>query len=154
VLSVTSAGSLPEGTCALGASLSFAAAPLFGRCSLVTPGATWLTLFVDQYCGVAISPIKDTACAEPAASYWTDMRIAAHYVTPSLIATRFNPAATTPIRWGGLPALGQPGMCPGCVEMWGRPASKPAPSRCAAELPPMLTFLCAPLQLLHAVAGA
>ena len=100
VLSVTAAGTLPAADCALGPQLAFASPPLFGRCSLAPPGTTLLSLYVDQYCGAVLTPMSDPQCAEPGASYWPSMRIAAHFVTPTLIATRFNPAATSPTRCG------------------------------------------------------
>ena len=50
-------------------------------------------------CAVQISPVKDAACAEPAASYWSSMKIKAHYVTPALIATSLNTASTNLTRW-------------------------------------------------------
>ena len=52
VLSVTDMGTLKTGTCGLAAlSLSYGDHPLFGQCSLSGPGITYLSVYVDQYCG-------------------------------------------------------------------------------------------------------
>ena len=132
LVSVTTPSTLPTATCALDAGLSYGNPALFGQCTL-TAGSTYLSLYVDQYCGgerasaavsgmeagglgrqsvalaaqainpsplpacacaVQISPVKDAACSEPAAGYWSSMKIRAHYVTPALIASSLNTAAT------------------------------------------------------------
>lgn len=51
VLSVTTANNLSTVACALGSQLSFGSPPLFGRCALAPSGATYLSVYVDQYCG-------------------------------------------------------------------------------------------------------
>lgn len=121
VLSVDVVGTLKNTTC--NSQFSYAKPPLMSQCTLTTPGGTYLSVYVDQYCGgeqafsrgaccssagrgarrrsllasvpgtppaVTVSPIKDTACAQPAASYWPTVLIRGHYITPSLISTRLD----------------------------------------------------------------
>lgn len=54
VLSVTTANNLPKDTCALASTYSYGNPTLFQQCSSVqlgTPDATYLSVYVDQYCG-------------------------------------------------------------------------------------------------------
>ena len=50
LVSVTTPSTLPTATCALDAGLSYGNPALFGQCTL-TAGATYLSLYVDQWCG-------------------------------------------------------------------------------------------------------
>ena len=87
VLSVTDMGTLKTSTCGLATlSLSYGDHPLFGQCSLSGPGVTQLSVYVDKYCAVQMVPMKDTACAEPAAVYWSTMKLRAYYAAPDKIA--------------------------------------------------------------------
>ncbi|KAL4425824.1 hypothetical protein ABPG75_009840 [Micractinium tetrahymenae] len=95
VLSVTTPGTLPASSCAMPAGLSFANPALFGQCTLSPTVPTKLTVYVDDTCGVQIYPIGDTACAEPAASYWSSMPIKGHYVAPDRIATSLGSASSS-----------------------------------------------------------
>lgn len=93
MLSVTSPSSLPTSSCALPDALSFANPGLFGQCTLSPSTPTKLSLYVDDTCGVRITPMGDTACAEPAAAYWSSMPIKGFYVTPTLIQTSLGSAS-------------------------------------------------------------
>lgn len=95
VLSVTSPSSLPTSSCALPDALSFANPGLFGQCTLSPSTPTKLSLYVDDTCGVRITPMGDTACAEPAAAYWSSMPIKGFYVTPTLIQTSLGSASSS-----------------------------------------------------------
>lgn len=45
--------------------------------------------------------MTDDACAEPAAAYWSSMRMRAFYVAPNRIASMLNTATTNLTRcWG------------------------------------------------------
>jgi hypothetical protein len=94
VLSVDTANSLPNATCALSSTLSYGSPPLFQQCTLTPSGTTLLSVYVDKTCAVEISPLKDTACAEPGQPYWSTIRVRGHYVTPTKISTMLNTAAT------------------------------------------------------------
>lgn len=87
VLSITTPSSLPTASCAMPAALSFANPALFGQCTLSTSTPTKLSVYVDDTCGVRIVPMGDTACAEPAAAYWSSIPIKGYYVAPNLIQT-------------------------------------------------------------------
>ena len=93
LLSITSPGTLSTNACALGTTLGYGNPALFGQCTLA-PDTTYLSVYVDAYCGVQINPIKDTACGEPGAAYWSNMTLTGSYVTPTLIANSLNTAAT------------------------------------------------------------
>jgi len=92
VLSITAPSTLPTSACNLAAQLSFGNPALFGRCGLSPTTPTHLTVYVDQYCGVELYPVQDSACAEPAQSYWSSMKIKGFYVTPGRIATTLGSA--------------------------------------------------------------
>lgn len=49
---------------------------------------------------VQLSPMKDDLCSEPAASYWSTMKMRGYYVTPTRIANVLNTAATNITRCG------------------------------------------------------
>ncbi|PSC76086.1 serine threonine [Micractinium conductrix] len=95
VLSLTTPATLPSAACALPSPLSFGTPPLFGTCTLAAGTPTKLSLYVDQWCGVEIYPMADAACAEPAAAYWSSMRVKAHYVAPGLIAGTVGAASSS-----------------------------------------------------------
>ena len=101
VLSLTTPATLPSAACALPSPLSFGTPPLFGTCTLAAGTPTKLSLYVDQWCGVEIYPMADAACAEPAAAYWSSMRVKAHYVAPGLIAGTVGAASRCPGGGGG-----------------------------------------------------
>lgn len=60
VLSVTSANTLPNATCALSSTFSYGRAPLFAQCTLTTSGTTLLSVYVDKTCAGAVLQ----ACAD------------------------------------------------------------------------------------------
>jgi hypothetical protein len=95
VLSISGPGNLDTDDCALGA-LSYANPYLFQKCGITPAGTTYLSVYVDQYCAVQLSPIKDTTCSEPGSNQYvyTNTRIRGHYVKPGLIATRLDTSSS------------------------------------------------------------
>lgn len=95
---------------------------------------------------VQLTPMTDDACAEPAAAYWSSMRMRGFYVTPARIASMLNTATTNLTRCGQ--AAGAGGLV-GWQAAWARdPAARLQRLIIVSASRPPRT-----LQLLPAVSG-
>ena len=88
VLSVTSADTLPNSTCALSSTFSYGRAPLFAQCTLTPSGTTLLSVYVDKTCAGAVRWLQ--ACVAVRVSQLVGLPLILHHSRPSLACLRHS----------------------------------------------------------------